>query len=155
MIKRTTLRSLAGDQQGAMVIETAIIAPVLILMALGAFQISQLVSRQTELESAATEAAAIALAAPPEDATKRGTLAGVIRTSTGLGTSQVSVTEAFRCGSSTNYVNTSSSCTSGVISKYVKIEISDDYAPIWTNFGLGSDVEFNVVRYVLYKQQQV
>lgn len=155
MTPRNRLRNLACDQQGAMVIETAIVAPVLILMALGGFQISQLVSRQTELESAATEAAAIALAAPPEDATKRTTLRNVIKTSTGLGDSSVAVSEVYRCGSATSYVNTSSSCTTGVISKYIKIQLTDDYAPIWTNFGLGSHIQYNVVRYVLYKQQQV
>ena len=76
---RNFFRHLKRDQQGTMVIETAIVAPVLVLMALGAFQVSQLVARQLELESAATEAAAIALAAPPEDAAKRTILTNVIK----------------------------------------------------------------------------
>ena len=42
---RNFFRHLKRDQQGAMVIETAIVAPVLVLMALGAFQVSQLVAR--------------------------------------------------------------------------------------------------------------
>lgn len=148
-------KSLGRDQQGAMVIETAIVAPVLILMSLGAFQVSQLVSRQLELESAATEAAAIALSAAPEDYTKRVVLRDVIKASTGLQTSQVTIGEAFRCGATTTYTADSGTCTSGVISKYVKIQLTDTYAPIWTHFGLGTDIDFNVVRYVMYKQQQV
>jgi Flp pilus assembly protein TadG len=152
---RNLLKSLQRDEQGAMVIETAIVAPVLVLMALGAFQISQLVSRQLELESAATEAAAIALAAPPEDSAKRTTLHNVIMASTGLQDSNVTVTEEFRCGSNSAYITNSATCTSGVISKYVKIQLTDSYSPVWTNFGLGSEVDYNVVRYVMYKQQQV
>jgi Flp pilus assembly protein TadG len=152
---RNLFKSLKRDQQGAMVIETAIVAPVLILMSLGAFQVSQLVARQLELESAATEAASIALAAPPEDSVKRQTLINVIKASTNLQTSQVTVTEAFRCGSETAYITDSATCTSGVLSKYVKIRLTDTYAPVWVNFGLGSDVDYNVVRYVMFKQQQV
>ncbi|MBP6363710.1 MAG: pilus assembly protein [Novosphingobium sp.] len=152
---RNFFRHLKRDQQGAMVIETAIVAPVLVLMALGAFQVSQLVARQLELESAATEAAAIALAAPPEDAAKRTILTNVIKASTGLETSRVVVTEAFRCGGNSSYITDSSTCTTGVLSKYVKIQLTDTYAPVWTQFGFGSDVDYDVVRYVMYKQQQV
>lgn len=152
---RNFFRHLKRDEQGAMVIETAIVAPVLVLMALGAFQVSQLVARQLELESAATEAAAIALAAPPEDAAKRTILTNVIKASTGLETSRVVVTEAFRCGGNSSYIADSSTCTTGVLSKYVKIQLTDTYAPVWTQFGLGNDIDYNVVRYVMYKQQQV
>ncbi|MCB2056947.1 MAG: pilus assembly protein, partial [Novosphingobium sp.] len=39
-----------------MLVETAIVAPVLVLMSMGAFQVSQVVARQTELQGAAAEA---------------------------------------------------------------------------------------------------
>jgi len=52
---RKLLARLARDERGAMLIETAFIAPVLILMSLGAFQVSQVVARQTELQEAAAQ----------------------------------------------------------------------------------------------------
>ena len=48
-----TLHRLARDERGAMLIETAIVAPTLVLMSLGAYQISGVVARQSELQSAA------------------------------------------------------------------------------------------------------
>ncbi|NCU11657.1 MAG: pilus assembly protein, partial [Sphingomonadaceae bacterium] len=68
---RQLLGRLHRESDGAMVIETALVAPVLVLLSLGAFQISGVIARQTELQSAASEAAAIALASPPDSATKR------------------------------------------------------------------------------------
>ena len=56
---RSFLPKLKRDERGAMMIETAIVAPVLILMSMGAFQVSQVVARQTELQNAAAEASAI------------------------------------------------------------------------------------------------
>lgn len=143
---------LQRDQRGAMVVETAIVAPVLVLMSLGAFQVSKLVSRQTELESAASEAAAVALASAPDNAAKRTTLQQVIMTSTNLAASNVSVTEVYRCNATTAYVSALTSCTTGVISKYVKISITDTFTPAWTRFGIGSAINFNVNRYVMYQQ---
>ena len=55
---------LRRDATGAMAIETAIVAPVLVLMAFGSFQVSSMVARQTELQSAAAEAAAPTAAVP-------------------------------------------------------------------------------------------
>lgn len=159
------LARLRSDECGAMVIETALVAPVLVLMSLGAFQISGMVARQTELESAASEAAAVALAAKPDTADKRTTLRQVIMASTNLpeasttdsssSTRGVSVTEAYRCGVTTTYVTSSTSCTAGQISKYVKISLVDTYTPAWTRFGVGSPMTYRVTRYVMYKQETI
>ena len=148
------LNRLRDDREGAMVIETAIVAPVLVLMSLGAYQVSGIIAKQAELQGAAAEGAAIALAAAPDTSAKRTVLKNVMMASTGLPTNKVTITEAFRCDNSTSYVTSSSSCSSGdVVSKYVKIRLSDTYTPPWTNFGVGSPIHYNVVRYVMYKQQ--
>jgi Flp pilus assembly protein TadG len=155
------LSRLRADEAGAMVVETALVAPVLVLLSLGAFQISGMVARQTELESAASEAAAIALAAQPDTAAKRTTLQQVIQASSNLpaastgGTRGVQVTEVYRCGISTSYVTSETSCTSGQIARYVRIALVDTYTPAWTRFGVGSAITYRVTRNVMYKQEEV
>ena len=149
------LARLWRDERGAMVIETAIVAPVLVLMSLGAFQVSSVVARQSELDGAAAEGAAIAIASPPNTTAKLATLHDVIVTSTGLASGNVTVTAAYRCNSATAYVTASSSCTSGVISNYVKIYLTDTYTPRWTSYGIGSPITYRVTRYVEYSQSDV
>ena len=56
------LHRLLRDSQGVAAIETALVAPVLILLSLGSFQISQMVARQHELSNGADEAAAMGAA---------------------------------------------------------------------------------------------
>lgn len=146
------LGSLRADQRGAMMIETAIVAPLLILMSMGAFQISQVVARQTELQNAAAEASAIALASPPDTAAKRTVLKNIILVSTGLPTEKVTVTAKYRCGSATTFVDAESSCVGTKIAHYVLIQLDDTYTPVWTQWGFSQPLNFNVDRYVLVKQ---
>lgn len=40
---------LQQDRQGAMVVETAIVLPALVMLSLGAFDASKMIARQTEL----------------------------------------------------------------------------------------------------------
>lgn len=147
-----SLRQLARNQRGTVMIETAIVAPVLIMMSLGAFQVSQIVARQTELQEAASEAAGIALASAPETSAERTTLKGIIVASTGLTDAQVSVTEKFRCGTATTYVDSASSCVGVKAANYLLIQLDDTYTPIWANWGVGGNLNFNVNRYVMVKQ---
>ena len=154
------LTQLCGDQRGTMVIETAIVTPVLVLMSLGAYQVSALVARQSELDSAAAEGAAIAIASPPTDAAKRTTLQQVIATSLtpaapAVNNVTVTVSAAYRCNSAIAYVTDSTTCASGVISNFVKIYITDTYTPTWVQYGIGSAISFNTTRYVEYSQTDV
>lgn len=135
-----------------MMIETAIVAPVLILMSLGSFQVSQVVARQSELQSAMAEASAITLSAPPETAADRDILKSVIVTSTGLDAAQVIVSERFRCGSASAYVTSSGECGTETVSSFILIELNDTYVPAWANWGFGGPLNFNVDRYVMVKQ---
>jgi Flp pilus assembly protein TadG len=144
--------SLRRDERGAMLIETAIVAPVLILLSMGAFQVSQVIARQTELQGAAAEASAIAQAAPPETTDQRAVLKSIIVASTGLADDKVTVSERFRCGSATAYVNAYSDCVDVKVASYVLIELNDTYTPAWTQWGFGEPLNFNVDRYVMVKQ---
>lgn len=140
------------DRRGTVAIETAIVAPVLVLLSLGAFQVSSIVARQAELQSAMDEAQAIALATDPDTAAERTTLQQVIMASTGLPAANVTVTEAYRCNEGANYVTTNT-CTSGQrVASYVKIQVTAIYTPIWTQYGVGEALNFNQSRYVMYKQ---
>jgi Flp pilus assembly protein TadG len=145
-------RRLAPAQDGAVTIETAIVAPLLVLLALGGFDASEVVARQTELDSAAAEGAAIVRAKAPATAADRDAIRNVIKTSIDPNNTDphetVTVSEIYRCGTAASYV-TSQSCGSGVkVSTYIKLEISDTYSPAWTNFGVGDDVHYTVNRIV-------
>lgn len=146
------LTRLWRDERGAMLIETALIAPTLLLLSLGAYQISGVVARQSELQSAAAEGVAIALATPPDTDAKLLALANVMVASTGLSSDKVSVTRVYRCGTDQTYLASSSSCGTNPVSVYAKIALTSTYTPLWTQFGLGSAINFNVVRYVMYSQ---
>lgn len=141
------IKNLLRDQLGAVVIETAFVAPILVLMGIGAFEAGMIISRQVELQNAAAEASQIALSSPPQDATERATLKAVIRTSTGLGDSAVTIAEKFRCGTDAAYVDSFSGCTAEY-TKYVQITLTDTYVPTWKKIAFGSDINYSVVRTV-------
>lgn len=156
MMLRPLLTRLRQDREGAMVIETAIVAPVLVLLSLGAYQISGVVARQSELQSAAAEAAAIALASPPDTAAKQLVLKEVLMASTRLPADKVSVGLRYRCNTTSTFSTTSTSCTSGQIrSTFVRIQLNDTYTPSWTRFGVGSPITYAVKRYVMLKQEEI
>lgn len=146
------LASIRGDQRGTMLIETAIVAPVLILMSMGAFQISQVIARQSELQGAMAEASAIAVSAPPDTTEERTVLKNVIVASTSLDAADVIVSEKYRCGANTSYVDSSADCVGSEVSTYVLIELNDTFTPAWTHWGFGQPLNFNVNRYVMVKQ---
>lgn len=148
------IRETAADTRGAVAVETAIIAPVLVLMAIGGFQASTIVTRQAELQSAAAEAAAIALANSPDDATKRTTLRSILETSTNAQRNgvTVSVDPYFRCGSATTLVTDNTECGSEKVARYVRIRLIQTYTPIWRKYGMGSTLRYGVTRYVMYSQ---
>ena len=149
MFPARVLRDLADDRRGSMVIETAIVAPVLVLMAVGSFQVSAMVSRQSELQSAAAEATAIALATHPTTQAQVDTIKSVIRASTGLADNQVTIAWKYRCGTTASYVATSGTCGTGVEeSTFLQITMTATYTPLWTSFGVSSPLNYNVVRTV-------
>lgn len=136
------------NDDGSMAIETAFIAPILLVLALGGFEVSSMVARQTELQSAAAEAAAVVRAIIPETAEQRTTVRDILATSTGISSEKISVTEIYRCGTAAEYTTTVDSCGSGVEYKFIQVDISDTYAPVWTKFGVTSGFDFNVSRTV-------
>lgn len=149
MIPRGFLARLRRDTRGTMVIETAIVAPILAMLSIGTFEISRMISRQNELQQAVAEAAQIALASKPDNSTKRETIRGIIKTSTGLADNKVTITNEYRCGSATTVTSSNLCTTTDVVTTYIKIVVTDTYTPIWNDFGVGSAFNFNVTRKVI------
>ena len=95
------LARLAAHDRGTMAIETALIAPVLALMALGTFEVSNMVSREQELQGAANEATEIILAAAGGSGVSSSDLEDIIETTLGLADSNVTLAPLFRCDAAT------------------------------------------------------
>lgn len=145
-----TFARLLADQSGAMAIETAIVAPILLVLSLGGMEAGSMVARQSELQSAAAEALNIVLAVPPEDAGDRTAVRDVLMASTGItDANDVAVVEIWRCGTDAAFErDQAADCGSAAVSTYIEITLEETYAPTWTSFGIGSPVTYNVVRQV-------
>lgn len=141
------LRNLLRAEDGAVAIETALVTPVLLCMALGSFEASMMFARQVELQNAAAEASQLALAAAPTDEAARATVRAVIQTSTGLPEENVTVLERYRCGTDDEYVEDSGTCPSHY-SRFIRIEVTDTYTPLWSRISSLQPVNYDVVRMV-------
>lgn len=132
-----------------MAIETAIVAPVLVLLALGTFEVGTIVSRQHELQTAASEGEVIAMAAARGASTEISTIKSIIRESVGLSDNQITISRFYRCNANTNTVTNPASCNDDdVVSSYIKLDLTDTYTPVWTEFGVGGPINFDVERTV-------
>jgi Flp pilus assembly protein TadG len=144
------LGTLLAHRGGSMTIELAAVAPVLVLMSIGTFEVSSMVSRQQELQSAASEGETIALAAAASaQSTPLATIEDIIEESMGLQGDQVQITRFYRCNADAVLVTSEASCnTDDVVTSYMKLELTDRYEPVWTQFGIGSAFDYNVERMV-------
>lgn len=143
---------LLRDQLGTAAIETALVAPLLAVMAIGTFEVGRLVSRQQELQSSASEAEGIILAAAGGTGTDSATIKSVIKDSLGLTDAQVSLEQRFRCDVATALTTDASTCdATKPIYQYVLLHVTDTYTPVWTSFGVGSPFTYNIDRTVQIK----
>lgn len=132
-----------------MAIETAFIAPLLATLALGSFEIGSVVSRQHELQTAASEGESIALAASAGATVEIATLEDILETSMNLEDDQVDIAMRYRCDDVDELHTTIASCDEdATISSYVRIDLTDTYDPVWTSFGVGGPIDLSVERLV-------
>lgn len=144
------LRSFRRDERGVAVIETALVAPILALIGLGAFQVSQAVARQHELQTGADDAASMALAGWQDETTQVTALKSVLKSTLGLTDAQVTITHKYRCGTTATYVAVKTDCAAGtIVATYLQINLTDTYTPAWTKFGMGQPLTYNVTRTVV------
>jgi Flp pilus assembly protein TadG len=147
---RAHWQSFRRNQHGAVVIETAFIAPLLALLGLGAFQVSEAVARQHELQAGADDAAAMALAGWNDDASQMTALESVLKSTLALTDDQVTITHKYRCGTTTDYVDDKTTCAAGsLVTTYLRIVLTDTYTPTWADFGVGDPITYNVTRTVV------
>ena len=158
------MRRFFSDTNGSMAIETAFVIPILGTLCFGGLEASQIVARNTELQSAASEATAIVLASPPENMAERKTLEEIIEKSTGLKKSKVELSVRYRCGVEEKYETTRLAClgddaidddddddggySTEEISTFIRLRMEDTYKPSWVDFGIGSPVEYEIDRMV-------
>ncbi len=149
MIIQARLREMLRDNSGTVLIELAISTPLLALLAIGAFETGTMVSRQQELQSALGEGVAIALATNQGAETDLNDLKSIIKSSVDLDDEQVTLRFLFRCGTSSQLVNTAEACGEGdTVYEYVDFQLQDTHDPIWTNYGIGKPVRLDVERLV-------
>lgn len=142
------LLRLARDSAGAALIETAVLAPALIVMCIGGFEVSAIVARQSELQSTAEQATEIALATAPDTDAELGQIEDVLEATGDLGDAQVVLSYRYRCGASTTVSTTMPSCDEDALSTYIHIVMTDQYFPVWSEWGFGEGLEYEVTRTV-------
>ncbi|WP_230291185.1 TadE/TadG family type IV pilus assembly protein [Croceicoccus sp. Ery5] len=161
------LRRFRNDTRGSALIETAFVAPVLILMSLGGVEVANMVKRQHELQNAASKAAEIMMAAHPKDEAELSVvmqqLAAAIEDDTGLDTSAIGsdvepdetkndvgyVLTRYRCGNSKTFKKADTGCTdSPNAERFVVFLLRDKYTPVWNDFGIGEELQYRVEKSV-------
>ena len=149
-----TLRPLLPirDSGGVLAIESAIVAPLFVLMALGVFQVGSMVSRQQELQSGASDVTAIILAAANGPGTSSADIKAVIKSSLNLTDSQVTLQQKYRCDAAATLIDDPANCAAGTqISEYVLLQLTDTYTPLWATYGVGAPVTYTVNRTIQIK----
>lgn len=146
---RALFKKLRENRRGTMAIETAIVAPVLIIMSLGVFETGKIVARQHELQSSANEAAMIVLTANMGPEVELAEMKSIIRDSVDLTDTQITLTREYRCNTATGRIKIKGNCVVGSsVSEYVVVKVTDSYTPTWTAFGIGKAISFSVDRSV-------
>ena len=146
---RSFLSLFLRDERGTFAIETVLVIPLLVLMALGTYEVSSVVSRQQELQSAASEAEMIILSAANGAGVSSDDLKTIIKSSVGLTDTQLTLEAQWRCDDAETKETDPSECDiSEPISEYVKLTLTDTYTPIWTTYGVGSPFSYTVERTV-------
>ncbi|WP_305096100.1 TadE/TadG family type IV pilus assembly protein [Croceibacterium aestuarii] len=148
MIALRKVFSLGRDNRGTMAIETALIAPLLATLSLGVFEVSNIISREQQLQSAASEAGEIILAAAGGSGITSSDLEQIIEASLNLRDDQLTIADKYRCGTAATLSATVPTCTGQQVYSYVELTLTDTYSPVWTHFGVSSPINYTVVRTV-------
>jgi Flp pilus assembly protein TadG len=151
---RAALLRLQRDIRGTAVIETAIVAPVLICMALGGFEVSNMIARQHDLQNGAADAEQIVLAAASGTATDADTVKAVLAATLEIPLDNIDVAKVYRCGTTDTLV-TAQCSTGSWQSTYVQVTFRDTYTPTWTSFGVGAPVDFRVERLIQVSAEHI
>lgn len=172
------IRKAAGDERGAVIIELAMVAPVLAVMAIGIVDMSNAFSRKLALEQGAQRAIE-KIMQTTDDTTVENTLAseavcqvngmnadGTCKSSP-ITTSNVTLTYRLECTGSAGAVTTQSStdavlfdtytCPSGTTNeaRFISIRVTDKYTPMFslTFAGINADGTYHISATAGMRQQ--
>ncbi|MEZ5689385.1 MAG: TadE/TadG family type IV pilus assembly protein [Caenibius sp.] len=140
------LRAFFADQRGTMAIETVFVLPILIALAVGGFEVSNIVSRQQELQSGASEAEAIILAAAAGTGTDSATLRTILHESLDIPEDNITLDAKYRCGTAATLSDTGGACGTAKTYQFIQMNLVDTYTPLWARYGVGSAITYNVTR---------
>lgn len=149
MMLRRLLARIARDQRGSTLIETAIVAPALLVMALGTYDAGQMIAQQHRLQSGAADTESIVLAVANGTATDISAIRTALANSLAINPSKITVEKVYRCNTQ-DALSTLASCGNGQrMSTYVRVTFIDTYTPSWSDFGIGGPINYRVQRLVL------
>jgi Flp pilus assembly protein TadG len=140
-----SLRTLVGDQSGAMAVETAIVISALLFLGLGATQASEVVTKQAQMQAAASQAEQIISATTPKTSADLTAIQGIIKTSAGL-SADPTVEWMYRCGTTSTTTTTEGTCGTSIEWTYLHLRLTYTYTPAWTSYGFGSPINLVVDR---------
>lgn len=140
------IRTLHRDIAGSVVVETAIVAPVLVTLGLGAYDASRMVARHSDLQAGSTDVEGIVLAVSGGTATDTTKIKTAPMNSLSLPSNKVSVSKVYRCNAESSLSSTDDCDDNHVTATYVQITLTDSYTPTWVKFGIGSAINYSVVR---------
>jgi Flp pilus assembly protein TadG len=126
------LRAMGAATDGVAVVETALIAPVLAIVIVGVIDTAGYGAAKLESQQAVNRGLEMAMMGGPSLSTSE--IQNQTATQAGVSTSQVTVTQILECSGTTT--SWSSSCATGQeTARYIQIQISTTYTPL---FALGS-----------------
>jgi hypothetical protein len=130
------LRALAADERGLSVIELAIALPILLMLLLGAMDVSQMITAKLNMEQAAQRTTDFALSARPQNSDTAYLIAEAMRAS-GQPEENVDAAIYLECGG-VREVDFYTDCPIGQSrARYVRIAIRQDVRPMvdWSSLG--------------------
>lgn len=140
---------LRRDTRGLAVVETALVAPVLVLLGVGTYQVSTVVARQHELQAGADQAMAVAVGGFTNEDAQITALKSVLQRSANVTADKITLVRMYRCGASANYVTAKTACAADdIVAGYLKLSIEDTYTPVWASYGVGAPIKLSVTRMV-------
>lgn len=143
---KSLLYRLRRDERGLAAVEMGLVAPVLLFLTAGVADVSQMVARTIDLQQAAVQTAALAMAQPqPNDYSALRTIAAQ---AAGLPAAQVAVNAGLSCDGVVQAQADGACPTGQQQARYVNITFNASYVPTWRHFGIAANVPITVSRQV-------
>ncbi|WP_158241483.1 TadE/TadG family type IV pilus assembly protein [Novosphingobium sp. TH158] len=131
MTMRNLMRHLWHDQRGVSAVEAAIFMPILLSLAVGAIDLTQLSVMRLNLQQVANAGAAMAVAGgntPPDNTT----LAARLAADTGMAASAITVTRWTECNEAAQANIAACPNASDVRADYLTVTVTGSYTPIFS-----------------------